>query len=547
MKTNYFNKLSHFYFAFVFALISGSISITGCSSDASRNNDILTENRAAITFSIGGINETTTISAPENLSASASRTLLALQHKISNLGNNVDAITNAEKVPIGNSLSPAYTAIASTKMNTYAATSPMKKDNTFRVLVYNSNNQYVGAIDQAAGATFVKLDLVKGGNYKWYAYSYNDTSALPDISAINTANPQVEARNKDLLYASGELINAQVGDNHQKIIFEHVMAKITVIIDANSVPANINAVNDITFNTNLTQAIFNLKDSPGFVSQGTLSAPYIYTLKEVTTGNSTIKMAEFYTVPLPDINSFIIKTGTMNIQDFSLPSANVTPNNSYSFTFPNKVSPTAGTNTNLTITLQKGALIGGNFWAVGNLYYDWTATDPKFQYKIRPDSNNRNSGNDVPNKNMPYSSTDYWAYGAITPDANSLTSTAVNGDLCSLVYPQNTWRMPNNADYEALGDTKVNSLSNDGTNAQRNRGTIVTNMATGKQIRFPNDYRNVDELILFSSFGYYWQSDIWLGSQRKFVTIPVAPPLISPGQTGSNVSYRLSIRCIRSK
>lgn len=84
--------------------------------------------------------------------------------------------------------------------------------------------------------TPVSLDAVKGGTYTWYAYSYNNNETIPEPA--NTANPAIDtAIDKDLLYATGEVVVAKTPQNQQDtynvaITFQHKVAQVSVKVDA---------------------------------------------------------------------------------------------------------------------------------------------------------------------------------------------------------------------------------------------------------------------------------------------------------------------------
>ncbi|WP_230862100.1 hypothetical protein [Elizabethkingia meningoseptica] len=165
MKTNILYKYLHFCSGIV--LISGSLILTGCSTETTRSEEnILAEEKVAVTFSIGGItDEEITTSDPNALMASAKPLTVTSKSKTTSIGD-LDIITTLETSPIEASQAITKNAVAATGITPYATTKPMGPGKTFRVMVYNSNNQFVGSIDQAAGAQAVTLDLVKGGSYK---------------------------------------------------------------------------------------------------------------------------------------------------------------------------------------------------------------------------------------------------------------------------------------------------------------------------------------------------------------------------------------------
>lgn len=130
-------------------------------------------------------------------------------------------------------------AVASTgnlNNNIIAATQPMPVGYTYRILIYDKATGLLWKTVQATSGTPVSLDAVKGGTYTWYAYSYNNNETIPEPA--NTANPAIDtAIDKDLLYATGEVVVAKTPQNQQDtynvaITFQHKVAQVSVKVDA---------------------------------------------------------------------------------------------------------------------------------------------------------------------------------------------------------------------------------------------------------------------------------------------------------------------------
>ncbi|MEL7679071.1 hypothetical protein [Elizabethkingia meningoseptica] len=528
MKTNILYKYLHFCSGIV--LISGSLILTGCSTETTRSEEnILAEEKVAVTFSIGGItDEEITTSDPNALMASAKPLTVTSKSKTTSIGD-LDIITSLETAPIEASQAITKNAVAAAGITPYATTKPMDQDKTFRVLVYNSNNQFVGSIDQIVKGTAVTLDLVKGGSYKWYAFSFNDTNPLP---AIDPVTLQVPVANKDLLYAKSiGTFTANAGDNHQVITFNHAMAKINITIDARYVPANIGTV-DAGFSSNTTyikQGNFDLRaQSFATTSSYTTGASnFVFSDTNTTSTGSFVKNAVLYTAPDgAAINSgnFIVHINSITLDDFSVTPVKVS-NTDRSY---GSVTPLKGNGYNFRITIQRGTTAGGNFWATGNLWYDASPSAGLYKYKIRPDANNRSDSK--------FYNTDYWAYGSLTPNG-SVNSTTT--DPCTLVYPQNTWRMPTATDFSALAKQSDLSSSNGSAGFY---GSIATNPTTKKTVKFGWDGDLIGSAPIYAnSMGVYWQSDKgFFGNEAT----KIQGSTIDPGNFGFQ-SNRLNIRCIR--
>lgn len=533
MKTNVLYKYLHFYSGIV--LIGGSLILTGCSTETTRSEEnILAEEKVAVTFSIGGItDEEITTSDPNALLASAKPLTATPKSKTTSIGD-LDIITTLETAPIEASQSITKNAVAATGITPYAATKPMGKDKTFRVMVYNSNNQFVGSIDQVAAAPTVTLDLVKGGSYKWYAFSFNDTNPLP---AINTATLQIPVANKDLLYAQSiGTFTANAGDNHQIITFNHAMAKINITIDAIYVPASIGTV-DVGFSSNTTyikQGNFDLK-AQSFATTGsytTGASDFVFNDTNTSSTGSFVKNAVLYTVPDgAAINSgdFTVKINSIPLDDFSGTSVAVTNNNrSYG-----SVTPVRGNAYNFRITIQKGGLVGGTIWAAGNLYYDPITTDPNKKYKIRPDdTTSRNAES--------FWDTDYWPWGGITPTQAVGLGVLPAYDPCKNVFPQNTWRMPTEQEMDAINDLTTKQKVANGTRYQASNGKWIQFNWDGYVNRpITGDYNtNV------GTRGLYWSSSLYGTLPVFYATNGLST--VFGWNSGHSDTYQ-NIRCVRTR
>ncbi|MEH7888566.1 hypothetical protein [Elizabethkingia meningoseptica] len=533
MKTNILYKYLHFCSGIV--LISGSLILTGCSTETTRSEEnILAEEKVAVTFSIGGItDEEITTSDPNALLASTKPLTVTSKSKTTSIGD-LDIITTLETAPIEASQAITKNAAAATGITPYATTKPMGPGKTFRVMVYNSNNQFVGSIDQAAGAQAVTLDLVKDGSYRWYAFSFNDTNPLP---AIDPVTLQVPVANKDLLYAQSiGTFTANAGDNHQVITFNHAMAKINITIDARYVPANIGTV-DAGFSSNTTyikQGNFDLRaQSFATTSSYTTGASnFVFSDTNTISTGSFVKNAVLYTAPDgAAINSgnFIVNINSIALDDFSGTPVTVSnTNRSYG-----SVTPLKGNGYNFRITIQKGALVGGTIWAAGNLYYDPKAPN-LYKYKIRPDDT---TSRDTP----PYWKTDYWPWGGITPTQEVGFGTLPAYDPCKNVFPQNTWRMPTQQEMEAIDNLATQQRVATGTRYQ---------LSNGKWIQFNWDgYINRtlfgDNITSADDRGLYWSSSLY-GTLPVFYDTSMFNGTTFGWNSGHSDTYH-NIRCVRSK
>lgn len=290
--------------------------------------------------------------------ASAENRAQSSSTKHSSAGFTVDA--TAEQIPMNSMqgatqlIKSATAEIGKANTNLMAATQPMTQDFTYRILIYNKANGTLWKTVQATAGTELQLDVEKGGNYIWYAYSYNNTETLPQPA--NTASPSIDAPvNKDLLYASGEISIpvTPAGESHAypiAITFGHKMAQVSVKIDG-TILAQYASINGIkaSFDRNdyLKKGTFNIKGN-------SMSDLTVVTTTDIFTAASPTNIweANYYTADPAALTSYKVKVTdlpvTFNNVDASMANRNLAtysnatmaaPNIEFTFNF---TSPAAG-------------------------------------------------------------------------------------------------------------------------------------------------------------------------------------------------------------
>ncbi|HFK5538454.1 TPA: FISUMP domain-containing protein [Elizabethkingia anophelis] len=143
----------------------------------------------------------------------------------------------------------------------------------FRVLVYNSNYDYITSRDYIVGALPTSLPLMLDGDsvYNIVVYSYN-TKFLPILSSIeqgNLANAQVsyDNNNPDFMYYQTLFIPSG-GSNNLNIILRHKLSNVTINIKDNT-NMGFSIINRVSLTGHYTKGFFSLsngnasvKDSP---------------------------------------------------------------------------------------------------------------------------------------------------------------------------------------------------------------------------------------------------------------------------------------------
>ncbi|WP_293916021.1 MULTISPECIES: hypothetical protein [unclassified Sphingobacterium] len=328
----------------------------------------------------------------------------------------------------------------------------------YRVVVLDATTgAVVGSVqataNTASGAVqddAVKIDVVKGATYKWYAYSYNESTSVTALP--NEANPVfTPSYDKDLLIAQGTATagtGAGQKDTQVPILFKHALAKVTVRFDASSRTDGISVLNAA-----LAQSDYFNK---GTVALNTTSGTLSYTItgqhnvSAINVGSlspaPTVASASFYTIPVTPtetaIPSFKVNVASLTVGPLSASGKTID--------FGSTILPKAGKEEIAIINILDVTPVGPVFWATGNLYY----TKSTNTYRIRDEDIIARSLMLTEILQPSFAKTDGWnwmaskTYGGLGEPNNFDRYNLV--DPCKSVLPLNTWRMPTRQEFEAL-------------------------------------------------------------------------------------------------
>ncbi|MGJ1387095.1 hypothetical protein ACR782_12890 [Sphingobacterium spiritivorum] len=504
---------------------------------------------AQLAFSINGIEEASE-GTPSKYQASLPETNTDSESQLLQLGN-ISAEVSVTSGPI-----KAQTAPSNSKQRAANMTDGYK----YRVVVVNATTgTVVGSVQATASATgaqaeSAKIDVVKGGSYKWYAYSYNEAADVPVLP--NEANPVfTPSYDKDLLIASsgsntvlvpgtpgqGSAVDVQV-----PITFKHALAKVTVSFDASSRSDQITVLNAaLSSATYFNTGSITLNTTNGALSYSptpvTLPSATLFSINNTPSGNVLTK--SFYTIPAsptPAITSFGVAISNLTVGPLT------TTNRTISF--GNTIVPAVGKEMIAKINILDVTAVNGAYWATGNLYYE------NGVYKIRNEDTTPRSLYILD----PWIKTDGWNWivsipytGSILRDSSQYDSNKPKMDPCKRVLPINTWRMPTKTDFENL----VDLVGSPGKYERQ-----ATNFVSGKigYDRF-RDNINVDKWVQFNkdgdqingrggTLGNYWSST-QSGSNldpRPYILYIVhnANPTV-PTKGTSGIYY--NIRCVLNR
>ncbi|MGJ1430484.1 hypothetical protein ACR79M_02440 [Sphingobacterium spiritivorum] len=350
----------------------------------------------------------------------------------------------------------------------------------YRVVVLDATTgALVGAVEATANTTpgavqedAVKIDVVKGGSYTWYAYSYNEAATVTPLP--NEANPVfTPSYDKDLLIAQGTATagtGAGQKDTQVPILFKHALAKVTVRFDASSRTDGISVLNAA-----LAQSDYFNKGTVALnTSTGTLSYTITgqHNVSAINVGSLSpapvVASASFYTIPVTPtetvIPSFKVNVASLTVGPLSTSGKTID--------FGSTILPKAGKEEIAIINILDVTPVGPVFWATGNLYYE------NGVYKIRNEDTTPRS---IMLSGLIYPSfirTDAWAWMASTPyPSNHIPRPDTWVDPCKSVLPANTWRMPTQAEYANLvtlynSDSPTNNVYEYTTSFQNSSTTI---------------------------------------------------------------------------
>lgn len=527
-------------FSFSLFVLCGLLILSSCNKK-DVEKQIPPDQVAQLAFSINGIEEESD-GTPSKFQASLPENNTNSESQLLQLGD-----MNAE---ISVSSGPIKTQAAPSNSKQRAAN--MTNGYKYRVVVVNATTgAVVGSVQATASATgpqaeAAKIDVVKGGTYKWYAYSYNDANDVPVVA--NQANPVFSpSYDKDLLIAQSTTNVTVPGTAGQgapvevqvPITFKHALAKVTVRFDASSRTDQISVLN-AALNSS---AYFN----KGTITLNPLTGSLAYNITgqhSVSAINvslpNTIVSSSFYTLPSGSaISNFQVNIANLTVGP--LTASNKTVN------FANTIVPAVGKEVIANINILDVTLIGGVYWATGNLYYD-AATQ---LHKIRNEDTTPRSlsmfGNFLRTDGWNWKAT--YPYGGQDGNAPSYDPYSTDGvDPCTKVLPVNTWRMPEISEFSPLQTLKNNDSPGNNTYEVYYGAANETSYlrfrtdANSKWIQF-----NMDGTLLggAQNTGYFYAKT----SNRSYLYItPTQMELETSGifSTGAGGTF-YNIRCVLNR
>jgi len=376
----------------------------------------------------------------------------------------------------GESKNSLKTAVAPVYPDNYAPAGfpsgrSLTKDVTFRILLYNSNGNYVSSVDGVVGsATLPQLPVVKGNAYTWYAYSYYGTDPLPVIPVNERTNPKLAVENEDFIFASGTFTaatGAGILDNKIIVKFKHAMSMIEVGAHTGGFNAKTYLPQFLLTGSNrpYIQAAAGMLQGGRFdLKAGAFDPASTYTINSAVDLNRRANYAftlnypntsyhgYFFTVPGSNAaNNFKFNLSSYLMLDYSNaadPStAKILNKNDFTFT----IDKSQGKFNRITIMpMDAGIIVPGSpalNWARGDIYYDDASgrfTDAegytRFQHRPRSASTYFYPSTYSPNGVTSPSSVNYgstYYVSSLKFPVGSGSSTV--GNPCNEVKPNLSW------------------------------------------------------------------------------------------------------------
>lgn len=399
----------------------------------------------------------------------------------------------------------------------------MENNVSYRLVLYVKNGnsmQFQQSLDLKSGRK-TEIDIVKGQQYQWYAYSYNTEHDL--IPLNSTSNPAIASSfDKELLYDSGTFNLKNTGGHQLLIKFKQQLSRIGLRINSKGIFGSISdvKVHHLT-EINLSSSNFNLIDGvfAGVSQERKVNVGDTISLRPLL-GDKEIVEAYYYSSnPLTLPKNFQVNLSKLAVEyeDKSkeiLIGENGKNTSSQQLSFGDYEAAIGKSSVGNVNLIHSGVNVGGIVWAKGNLYYD------NGNYKFRLSglfnyfqNTNENTANLIKN----YANTDYWYWMSERPDESRSDWSQGKVDPCSKVYPANTWRMPDNATFEVLTDRSRNGKTDllshrpNGYNSMYvefyNRGESSTDPKTEK-LYFKADGRweTNNNRLRYEDYVLFWSS-----------------------------------------
>ena len=352
--------------------------------------------------------------------------------------------------------------------------SPLDNGVKYRIVLYKTNGSgvattYAGQQEGTIGSNYISIGANRNTQYRWYAYTYNNTSPIDTFVIANGTVPVKPSANsitkrQDFAYATGLITTSNVvnGLNSiQNIVLTRKTARYVVEVNSRGMFAPI------------TYASLRIKDNAGFMKgnfrlsdSAYLNLTNVQTADQVYNHNSSAYVVPVGTDTVPELNwkkrytfyspvNSISKPLTISIDTMRITSKRLRDtdgaaidvvrtftNNEFAF---NSFIAQPGKSYFVSIKLVESAIpMGSARWARGNT---WRVADGPMRpdgywdYRIRYDNPLYQTVAGVP-------TTDYFTHDIYT---------VANGkNICEMIYPEDTWTLPTRTHFNNLSTSTPN-------------------------------------------------------------------------------------------
>lgn len=326
-----------------------------------------------------------------------------------------------------------------------AADVPLGGNKKFRLIFMQDGNSTPVYNELLSAGEDPQLKVAANKKYFWYAISINDPNTAPNIDG--SGNIAASAlTNKDFMFASGE-ITTKEDANYLDIIFLRQMAAINVTFNTRGIFGGITDNSTFSIGSGTGSSFTNIIQTGTFnIFKGSFSnfqdtdpiKGSEMTIVDSRWGNAE-KTALFYSantstsIPANNLRVRLNALG-INLDDGTV--RNFSSNTIVPIANGSALTLTKGTLSKTNVRLiESGINVGGVIWARTNLIYDANKLYGASYTRGSSDAYRFRTNNEYakPNPNI-----EFWNFGTATPTGTGYATV----DPCSRVYPESTWRLP---------------------------------------------------------------------------------------------------------
>ncbi|WKK59508.1 hypothetical protein [Sphingobacterium sp. BN32] len=303
-------------FYFLLMVLTSASLLTACSKENLKNRNLSDK----LIFSVGGISIEKAIAFkdnPKSILGNSFRSEIQSENSTSrsydvgeftmDVSGALEPLSSLEGEP-GMLYRNSQSKIASTNART--ALVPMLNGIKYRILLVNPISNSIEYSGLATSGELLEIDVVKGADYKWIAYSYNTEDVIeePQHSQM-TIDSRTDA---PLLYASGMVRSAVVGSEPIVINFQHQLAQVQVEIDTKGLFGGVEELDAMFAGDYIKVGKFNILNGTFDPNMISVDVGNLLFHNPDSTSNR-VKLAKYYTADT-QISSFRLQFSNLSIR-----------------------------------------------------------------------------------------------------------------------------------------------------------------------------------------------------------------------------------------